>query len=81
MIDGLVAVDRDKGWRGPVNKIDVGGDWGVPLGAIDVPSDIQPWRLGVVLKVERTHVEVGLRPGKTAEWQAGRGTRGRAHRL
>jgi penicillin-binding protein 1A len=64
MIDGLVAVDREKGWRGPVDKIDAGGDWGIPLGAKEVPADMQPWRLGVVIKVERTRVEVGLRPGK-----------------
>jgi penicillin-binding protein 1A len=67
MIDGLVAVDRDKGWRGPVQKIEAGGDWGVPLGAIDAPSDIQPWRLGVVYEVARTHVNVGLRPTKQAD--------------
>jgi penicillin-binding protein 1A len=67
LIDGLVAVDRDKGWRGPVQKIDVAGDWGVPLGSIDVPSDMQPWRLGVVYQVDRTHVNVGLRPTKQAD--------------
>jgi penicillin-binding protein 1A len=64
LIDGLVAVDRDKGWRGPVQKIDIAGDWGIPLGAIDVPSDLAPWRLGVVYQLERTHMMVGLRPMK-----------------
>ncbi len=67
LIDGLVAVDREKGWRGPVQKIDVGGDWGIPLGSIDVPADIQPWRLGVVYQVDRAHVNVGLRPFKQAD--------------
>ncbi len=64
LIDGLVAVDREKGWRGPVQKIDIGGDWGVPLGAIDVAADLAPWRIGVVLEVQRTHVVAGLRPNK-----------------
>jgi penicillin-binding protein 1A len=64
LIEGLVAFDRDKGWRGPVQKIDAGGDWGVPLGAIDVPTDIVPWRLGVVIGIERAKVTVGLRPAK-----------------
>ncbi|HJZ43185.1 MAG TPA: transglycosylase domain-containing protein, partial [Hyphomicrobiaceae bacterium] len=35
LIDGLVAFDRDKGWRGPVQKIDIAGDWGVALGGIE----------------------------------------------
>ena len=29
LIDGLVAFDRDKGWRGALQQIDVAGDWGV----------------------------------------------------
>jgi penicillin-binding protein 1A len=64
LIDGLVQFDRDKGWRGAVQKIDIAGDWGVPLGQIDVPSDMFPWRLGVVYEIARTHVNVGLRPLK-----------------
>ena len=64
LIDGLVAVDREKGWRGAVQKIDIAGDWGVPLGAIDVAADLAPWRLGVVLEVQRTHAIVGVRPTK-----------------
>lgn len=63
LVEGLVTFDRKHtGWRGPVEKIAVSGDWGVPLGAIDSPNDIQPWRLGVVLKVEREKATVGLRP-------------------
>ena len=62
LIDGLVAFDRKQGWRGPVEKIDVAGDWGVPLGAIDMPGDIEPWRLGVVLQIAREKAVVGLRP-------------------
>ncbi|MCC7252076.1 penicillin-binding protein 1A [Hyphomicrobium sp.] len=64
LIDGLVSYDRKQGWRGPVSKIDVSGDWGVPLGAIDIPSDIAPWRLGVVLSMEKTKAVVGLRPSR-----------------
>ncbi len=64
LIDGLIQFDRDKGWRGPVQKIEVAGDWGVALGAIDVPLDMSPWRLGVVYELQRTHVNVGLRPAK-----------------
>lgn len=62
LIEGLLAFDRDRGWRGPVQKIDASGDWGAVLTRIDVASDIQPWRQGVVLDVQRAKIVVGLRP-------------------
>jgi len=64
LIGGLVAFDRRKGWRGSVTKIDVSGDWGPALEAVDSPADIQPWRLGVVLKADAKKAIVGLRPEK-----------------
>ncbi len=64
LIDGLVDFDRQKGWRGPVAKIDITGDWGAALGKVESPGDLQPWRLGIVLKVEPTKATVGLRPEK-----------------
>jgi penicillin-binding protein 1A len=64
LIDGLVKFDRKQGWRGPVSKIDISGDWGVPLGAIDSPADIQPWRLGVVLEAQKTKAIIGLKPAR-----------------
>jgi penicillin-binding protein 1A len=66
---GLVDFDRMRGWRGPVQKIDVSGDWGVRLSQIDVATDIAPWRLGVVLQVERASILVGLRPAPQANQQ------------
>ncbi len=64
LIDGLVAFDRQQGWRGVQQRIDISADWGPTLGAIDVPSDIAPWRLGVVLEVQRAKIVVGLRPAR-----------------
>ena len=66
LIDGLVSFDRELGWRGPVQTIDASGDWGVPLGAIDIPSDIAPWRLGVVIGAEGQKATIGLRPARQA---------------
>ncbi len=67
LIDGLVVFDREKGWRGPVQKIAIAGDWGATLGGIDVPGDLQPWRLGVVLQVQKVKAVVGLRPGRQSD--------------
>jgi penicillin-binding protein 1A len=64
LIDGLSKFDRKEGWRGPVAKIDISGDWGVPLSAIESPPDIQPWRLGVVLEAQKAKAIIGLKPAK-----------------
>jgi penicillin-binding protein 1A len=66
LVDGLVKFDRSKGWRGPVKKIDVAGDWGKTLAGIATPRDIAPWRMGVTLSVEPKKIVVGLRPSKLA---------------
>jgi penicillin-binding protein 1A len=67
LIDGLVAFDREKGWRGPVQKIDIAGDWGATLGGVDLPGDLAPWRLGVVLQVQKLKAIVGLRPARRSD--------------
>ena len=62
LADGLVDFDRDKGYRGPVKKIDIAGDWGKALAEIASPADIEPWRLGVVLDAQKAKAVIGLRP-------------------
>jgi len=62
--EGLVEFDRSRGWRGPVQRIDTAGDWGLALAQIEAPTDIAPWRLGVVLEVQKTKILVGLRPAR-----------------
>jgi penicillin-binding protein 1A len=63
MIDGLVNFDETQGgWRGPIAKIDVEGDWGVRLADQKSLSDIDPWRLAVVLDVNDQSARVGLQP-------------------
>ncbi|HEY8194996.1 MAG TPA: penicillin-binding protein 1A [Hyphomicrobium sp.] len=64
LIDGLVKFDRKRGWRGPVAKIDISGDWGVALGAIHSPGDIAPWKLGVVLETQKTKAVIGFKPAR-----------------
>ena len=65
LIEGLISFDRARGWRGPVKQLELAsGEWGAGLGAMDMASDIAPWRLGVVLEVQKTKAIVGLRPTK-----------------
>ncbi len=62
LLDGLIGYDRSRGWRGPVARIEIGEDWGRRLGAIEALSDIQPWRLAVVLDVSARQARIGLQP-------------------
>ncbi len=51
LVDGLVAYDRRRGWRGPVQTIDMSGDWNRALSNIVLPGVIDPWRMAVVVEV------------------------------
>ena len=62
LVDGLVHYDEAHGWHGTVKTIDLGQDWGVPLGDIPEYGDIKPWRLAVVLDVSDTALRIGLQP-------------------
>src|SRR5262249_55211479 len=42
--EGLVRYDEAQGWRGPVTKIDIAGDWGVKLAEVKALADVAPWR-------------------------------------
>jgi penicillin-binding protein 1A len=62
---GLISYDERRGFRGPVNeRIDISGDWGVPLAEVDPLRDVPEWQLAVVLSASAGAVEVGLRPGR-----------------
>ncbi len=64
LTDGLVRFDEAQGWRGPVTKIDVAGDWGVKLAEVKALADVAPWRLAVVLEVGDQSARIGLQPGR-----------------
>jgi penicillin-binding protein 1A len=62
LVDGLVRYDEAHGWHGTVKSIDLGQDWGVPLGELPEYPDIRPWRLAVVLDVTDASMRIGLQP-------------------
>ncbi len=57
LADGLVRFDEAQGWRGPVTKIDISGDWGATLVDVKTLADIGPWRLAVVSRSGRLRLE------------------------
>ena len=55
---GLLKYDTLRGYRGPVKTIEIGGDWGVPLGEVKGLADVPEWRLG---RRSRQFARQGLR--------------------
>lgn len=65
LTDGLVRYDEERGWRKPVTHIEIAGvDWGVALGEVKEFTDI-PWRLAVVLDVNKDNARIGLQPPRS----------------
>jgi penicillin-binding protein 1A len=64
LTDGLVNYDEVQGYRGPVTKIDISGDWGLKLADVRALSDVAPWRLAVVLEVSDQAARIGFQPGR-----------------
>lgn len=59
---GLISFDRKRGYRGPVNKVEIQGDWGLSLTKPRPPADVAPWRLAVIIEVSEQQAVVGLQP-------------------
>ena len=64
MVAGLVNYDEAQGYRGPISKLDISGDWGVTLADIKSLSDISPWRMAVVLETSEQSARIGFQPGR-----------------
>lgn len=64
LLNALVSYDEAQGWRGPVGKLDMSGDWGVKLADQRALSDIAPWRMAVVLEVNDQSARIGFQPGR-----------------
>ncbi|MGY4236396.1 penicillin-binding protein 1A [Bradyrhizobium sp. USDA 4449] len=64
MVAGLVNYDEQQGYRGPISKLDISGDWGVKLAEIKSLSDISPWRMAVVLETSDQSARIGFQPNR-----------------
>ncbi len=61
---GLIRYDLRKGYRGPITKIELGEDWGVPLGEVPGLADVPEWKVAVVLSANENDLSVGIKPSK-----------------
>lgn len=62
LVNGLVKWDETSGYRGPVDTVDLGDDWGKAIAGEKRLGDIAPWRLAVVLSSSATDAQIGLQP-------------------
>jgi penicillin-binding protein 1A len=67
LMDGLIAYDRNEGFRGAVASVDVAADWGVAVHEIEPLSDVPEWTLAVVLEMDSNEARIGLRPGSDVQ--------------
>lgn len=64
MQNGLVKFDTLRGFRGPVDTIEISGDWGRALGEVKSLDDVPEWKLAVVLESNESGLTVGLQPAR-----------------
>ncbi|PCJ71136.1 MAG: penicillin-binding protein [Rhodobiaceae bacterium] len=60
--NGLVAYDQRHGWRGAVATLEANTTWTSALSEMDMPGDLAPWTLAVVIGLSETEAKIGLRP-------------------
>jgi penicillin-binding protein 1A len=63
LIDGFVKYDENQGYRGPVAKLTIAGDWAPKLAEVKQLSDIS-WKLAVVLQTSDQSAQIGLYPAR-----------------
>lgn len=59
---GLVNFDHKHGYRGPIDTVEAGGDWGQNFGKHTALSDVPEWKLAIVLATQKDEVVIGLQP-------------------
>lgn len=67
LMDGLIAYDHTRGFRGPQASIEIGDDWGAAVFAVQPLRDVPEWQLAVVLEVSGNEARIGLRPDEDAD--------------
>src|SRR5690606_3221384 len=61
---GLIAYDRRHGWRGPLARISVSGDWAQALAAVPRPPALGDWEMAVVTALSAGAATIGFKDGR-----------------
>ena len=57
---GLIVYDRRHGWRGPITRRSITGDWATRLANVPQPLGIDSWRLALVHDVRSDGAVIGF---------------------
>jgi penicillin-binding protein 1A len=64
--DALVRYDRGRGWRGPIRRLELGGDWAQRLAAANLGAGYPDWRVALVLDRAADAARIGFPSGEEA---------------
>ena len=62
VMKGLIGYDRQRGYSGPVEKLEIGDDWGEAVGEVARMSDVPSWTPAIVLSADAEGVRLGIQP-------------------
>jgi penicillin-binding protein 1A len=68
---GLIRYDGGRGWKGPVDTIEVGERWRINLALRNIAVDYHDWRIAAVLSKSAGAAEIGFPDGTTGTLPAG----------
>ena len=60
---GLIKFDKQQGFRGPLDNLELGDDWGIALKEVKSLSDVPEWKVAIVLGADDGSATVGIQPG------------------
>lgn len=63
---GLIKFDKQRGYRGPIESVELGTDWGSAIGDLAILTDVPEWKVAVVLATEPGSATIGIQPEKRA---------------
>lgn len=67
LMNGLIRYDEKRGWRGPLETIELDtAEWGGVLRKKTPLYDVPEWKIAVVLEAEADAAKLGLRPDSSA---------------
>ena len=61
---GLIKFDIKRGFRGPLETVELGNDWGKAIAEIETLSDVPEWQIAVVLATSPESATIGVQPGR-----------------
>ena len=63
--EGLLRLDRGRGWSGPIGKVDISDNWQLAFASANIGLNYKDWKSAVVLSKSESSAQVGFSDGST----------------